>query len=71
MSGSPVVMRLVASAHTVAEKAGAIVRKVLHSGDLGIVEKVGHSYIFMTLSFDIVYAFLLFQATLVRTRRQR
>ncbi|TKS75508.1 3'(2'),5'-bisphosphate nucleotidase 1 [Collichthys lucidus] len=42
MSGSPaVVMRLVASAHTVAEKAGAIVRKVLHSGDLGIVEKTG------------------------------
>lgn len=42
MSGSPaVVMRLVASAYTVAEKAGAIVRKVLHTGELGIVEKVG------------------------------
>ncbi|XP_044026409.1 3'(2'),5'-bisphosphate nucleotidase 1 isoform X2 [Siniperca chuatsi] len=42
MSRSPaVVMRLVASAHTVAEKAGAIVRKVLHSGELGIVEKTG------------------------------
>ncbi|KAM8726452.1 3'(2'),5'-bisphosphate nucleotidase 1 isoform 1-T2 [Acanthopagrus schlegelii] len=42
MSGSPaVVMRLVASACTVAEKAGAIVRKVLHSGELGIVEKTG------------------------------
>lgn len=42
MSGSPaVVMRLVASAFTVAEKAGAIVRKVLHTGELGIVEKVG------------------------------
>lgn len=41
MSGNPaVVMRLVASAYSVAEKAGAIVRKVLHSGDLGIVEKV-------------------------------
>ncbi|MED6257398.1 3'(2'),5'-bisphosphate nucleotidase 1 [Ataeniobius toweri] len=34
-------MRLVASAYSVAEKAGAIVRKVLHSGDLGIVEKTG------------------------------
>lgn len=34
-------MRLVASAYTVAEKAGAIVRKVLHSGELGIVEKTG------------------------------
>lgn len=44
MSGSPaVVMRLVASAYTVAEKAGAIVRKVLHTGDLGIVEKVGQN----------------------------
>lgn len=42
MSGNPaVVMRLVASAYSVAEKAGAIVRKVLHSGDLGIVQKTG------------------------------
>lgn len=42
MSGNPaVVMRVVASAYTVAEKAGAIVRKVLHSGELGIVEKTG------------------------------
>ncbi|XP_057679416.1 3'(2'),5'-bisphosphate nucleotidase 1 [Corythoichthys intestinalis] len=42
MSGSPaVVLRLVASAYTVAEKAGEIVRKVLHRGDLGIVEKEG------------------------------
>uniref|UniRef100_A0A3B5ACZ1 3'(2'),5'-bisphosphate nucleotidase 1 n=1 Tax=Stegastes partitus TaxID=144197 RepID=A0A3B5ACZ1_9TELE len=42
MSGSPaVVMRLVASAYSVAEKAGTIVRKVLHSGELGIVEKTG------------------------------
>lgn len=41
MSGSPaVVMRLVASAYKVAEKAGSIVRKVLHSGELGVVEKV-------------------------------
>lgn len=46
MSASPaVVMRLLASAHTVAEKAGAIVRKVLHTGDLGIVEKVGQIYV--------------------------
>uniref|UniRef100_A0A8C6ST16 3'(2'),5'-bisphosphate nucleotidase 1 n=1 Tax=Neogobius melanostomus TaxID=47308 RepID=A0A8C6ST16_9GOBI len=42
MSGSPpVVLRLVASAYCVAEKAGAIVRNVLHSGELGIVEKTG------------------------------
>lgn len=41
MSGSPVVLRLVASAYNVAEKAGSIVRKVLHSGELGIVEKTG------------------------------
>lgn len=42
MSGSPaVLMRLVASCYTVSERAGAIVRKVLHSGELGIVEKVG------------------------------
>ncbi|CAN9507943.1 unnamed protein product [Ophioblennius macclurei] len=42
MSSSPaVVMRLVASAYCVAEKAGAIVRKVLHSGELDIVEKTG------------------------------
>lgn len=36
------VMRLLASAYTVAAKAGAIVRNVLHTGELGIVEKVRH-----------------------------
>ncbi|KAM9779437.1 3'(2'),5'-bisphosphate nucleotidase 1 isoform 1-T2 [Syngnathus typhle] len=42
MSGSPaVILRLVASAYTVAEKAGEIVRKVLQRGELGIVEKEG------------------------------
>lgn len=49
MSGSPpLVMRLVSSAYSVAEKAGAIVRKVLHSGELGIVEKVG-PFLFLVL----------------------
>uniref|UniRef100_A0A8C7SHU8 3'(2'),5'-bisphosphate nucleotidase 1 n=1 Tax=Oncorhynchus mykiss TaxID=8022 RepID=A0A8C7SHU8_ONCMY len=42
MSGNPaVLMRLVASAYAMAEKAGAIVRRVLQSGELGIVEKTG------------------------------
>ncbi|KAJ8356182.1 hypothetical protein SKAU_G00189760 [Synaphobranchus kaupii] len=42
MAGSPaLVMRLVASAFSVAERAGCIVRKVMHSGELGIVEKTG------------------------------
>ncbi|XP_036405888.1 3'(2'),5'-bisphosphate nucleotidase 1 [Megalops cyprinoides] len=42
MAGSPaVVMRLLASAFAVAEKAGCLVRKVMHSGNLGIVEKTG------------------------------
>uniref|UniRef100_A0A673HES7 3'(2'),5'-bisphosphate nucleotidase 1 n=1 Tax=Sinocyclocheilus rhinocerous TaxID=307959 RepID=A0A673HES7_9TELE len=36
-----VLMRLVASAYAVAEKAGTIVQKVLQSGELGIVEKSG------------------------------
>lgn len=39
-------MRLLASAYTVAGKAGAIVRQVLHTGELGIVEKVKHSLSF-------------------------
>lgn len=34
-------MRLMASAYAVAEKSGAIARKVMRSGDLGIVEKTG------------------------------
>lgn len=51
MSANPaVLMRLVASAHTVAEKAGAIVRKVLHTGELGIVEKVGKALFFFACS---------------------
>ncbi|XP_028296231.1 3'(2'),5'-bisphosphate nucleotidase 1 isoform X1 [Gouania willdenowi] len=41
MSSPAVLMRLVASAYCVAEKAGAIVRKVLHSGELDIVVKTG------------------------------
>uniref|UniRef100_H3CZI5 3'(2'),5'-bisphosphate nucleotidase 1 n=1 Tax=Tetraodon nigroviridis TaxID=99883 RepID=H3CZI5_TETNG len=40
-SGPAVVLRLLASAHTVAARAGAIVRNVLHTGELGIVEKTG------------------------------
>uniref|UniRef100_A0AAR2KVW7 3'(2'),5'-bisphosphate nucleotidase 1 n=1 Tax=Pygocentrus nattereri TaxID=42514 RepID=A0AAR2KVW7_PYGNA len=40
-SQTALVMRLLASAYAVAEKAGTIVRRVLHSGDLGIVEKTG------------------------------
>lgn len=46
MSTPAVVMRLLASSYTVAGKAGAIVRKVLHTGELGIVEKVRHCLTF-------------------------
>ncbi|TRY86337.1 hypothetical protein DNTS_016139, partial [Danionella cerebrum] len=42
MASKPaVLMRLVSSAYAVAEKAATIVRKVLQSGELGIVEKTG------------------------------
>ncbi|MEE6473871.1 hypothetical protein FKM82_010197 [Ascaphus truei] len=42
MSSAPaLLMRLVASAHSVADKAGTIIRKVMSGGDLGIVEKTG------------------------------
>lgn len=58
MSGNPaVVMRLVASAYSVAEKAGAIVRKVLHSGDLGIVEKVCLYLLFKVRSVERKHVF--------------
>lgn len=40
MASPALLMRLVASAYSVAEKAAAIVRKVMAGGDLGIVEKV-------------------------------
>ncbi|XP_048081442.1 3'(2'),5'-bisphosphate nucleotidase 1 isoform X3 [Ursus arctos] len=40
MASSPtVLMRLVASAYSIAQKAGTIVRRVIAEGDLGIVEK--------------------------------
>ncbi|XP_063092763.1 3'(2'),5'-bisphosphate nucleotidase 1 isoform X3 [Cavia porcellus] len=38
-SGPTVLMRLVASAYSIAQKAGMIVRRVISEGDLGIVEK--------------------------------
>uniref|UniRef100_A0AAY4BNY3 3'(2'),5'-bisphosphate nucleotidase 1 n=1 Tax=Denticeps clupeoides TaxID=299321 RepID=A0AAY4BNY3_9TELE len=42
MASSPaLLMRLVASAYSVAEKAGVIVRRVMESKELGIVEKSG------------------------------
>ncbi|KAM4771871.1 3'(2'),5'-bisphosphate nucleotidase 1 [Rhinophrynus dorsalis] len=42
MSSAPaLLMRLVASAYSVADTAGTIVRKVMSGGDLGIVEKTG------------------------------
>ncbi|XP_065119817.1 3'(2'),5'-bisphosphate nucleotidase 1 [Paramisgurnus dabryanus] len=42
MASSPtVLMRLVASAYAVAEKSADIVRKVLYSGELKIIEKTG------------------------------
>ncbi|OCT79432.1 hypothetical protein XELAEV_18026242mg [Xenopus laevis] len=42
MASSPaLLMKLVASAYSVAEKAGTIVRDVMSAGDLGIVEKTG------------------------------
>ena len=41
MATNPLLlMRLMASAYAVAEKSGAIARRVMQSGDLGIVEKV-------------------------------
>lgn len=55
-----VVMRLLASAYSVAEKAGAIVRKVLHSGELGIVEKVSFCQSIFYLFF---ISFMLFSNT--------
>ncbi|XP_053315633.1 3'(2'),5'-bisphosphate nucleotidase 1 isoform X2 [Spea bombifrons] len=42
MSSTPnVLMRLVATAYSVAEKSGVIVRNIMSGGDLGIVEKTG------------------------------
>lgn len=39
-SSHAVLMRLVASAYSIAQKAGTIVRCVIAEGDLGIVQKV-------------------------------
>ncbi|XP_056424348.1 3'(2'),5'-bisphosphate nucleotidase 1 isoform X2 [Hyla sarda] len=42
MSSDPILLaRLVASAHSVADKAGTIVRGVMSGGNLGIIEKTG------------------------------
>lgn len=41
MASPALLMRVVASAYSVAEKAATVVRNVMSSGDLGIVEKAG------------------------------
>ena len=38
----PLLLRVVASSVAVANKAGQIIRDILKSGDLGIVQKVYH-----------------------------
>ena len=43
MASSAIVMRLLAASVNVAKRSGSIVRTVLSSGDLGIVEKVNSS----------------------------
>lgn len=51
-SSHTVLMRLVASAYSIAQKAGSIVRCVIAEGDLGIVQKV-----LQTLSVPAVMGF--------------
>lgn len=51
-SNHTVLMRLVASAYSIAQKAGNIVRCVIAEGDLGIVQKV-----LQTLSVPAVVGF--------------
>lgn len=54
-SSHTVLMRLVASAYSVAQKAGMIVRRVIAEGDLDIVEKV------LKISFHINFYFCSFR----------
>lgn len=59
MASNPtVLMRLVASAYSIAQKAGTIVRRVIAEGDLGIVEKVlkapSHFITTLFLFFDVL-----------------
>ena len=44
MATSPLVLRVLAASVNVAKRSGTIIRKVLSSGDLGIVEKVIYKY---------------------------
>lgn len=44
-SNHTVLMRLVASAYSIAQKAGNIVRCVIAEGDLGIVQKVLQTFV--------------------------
>lgn len=53
-SGPTVLMRLVASAYSIAQKAGTIVRRVIAEGDLGIVEKVLRNLILFLTDFIFV-----------------
>lgn len=53
-SSHTVLMRLVASAYSIAQKAGTIVRCVIAEGDLGIVQKV-----LQILSVSAVIMFVL------------
>lgn len=44
MSASPIAMRIIASSILIASRAGTIIRDVMTTGELGIVEKVSKSF---------------------------
>lgn len=60
---APTVLRLLAASVNVANKSGSIIRSVLSSGNLGIVEKVGginhHHHIQFIHSFNYLIKFLI------------
>lgn len=43
---SPLVLRLIASSVTAANRAGKIIRDIMCRGDLGIVEKVSYNVLY-------------------------
>lgn len=42
MSSAPLAMRIMASSIAIANRAGKIIRDIMNTGELGIVEKVSY-----------------------------
>lgn len=54
MSQYPLLMRVIANSLCVANRAGQVIRQIMESGNLGIVEKTGKNEFVLIIFFELI-----------------